>query len=368
MPRRSNRDKHIRHTSRQCHGFTRSDVMIVLVTILVGLMASIPIVASAKRQNAQTTSAANLMRINQGLVNYAADWNDRQVDWIPDDFGYYNDCNDYIQQRSCIPSLLLGWENRSSGSWALWGYWIDSVGQCSGVGTCGNASIIYPINFSIGFGSFRFINAKAFQPYVRRKFYAPVWYAQGDPTREEVSGVFNNENEFEALEGALIEFSTYCFSPAAMLHPDVLRAVPDGGYQSTDELPDSYVSPRTATCTTPDLKTRVLEHNWFRNSPSLKNPDTDQPWQFNQGLEASPVTLFFDGSIAELSTAQAWLDDLTVQAGTKGARGLWSRDTPLGANGYRGEDSVDGIAISHHILTTDGIKGRDILSRNGDRP
>ena len=77
MPRRSNRDKHIRHTSRQCHGFTRSDVMIVLVTILVGLMASIPIVASAKRQNAQTTSAANLMRINQGLINYAADWNDR---------------------------------------------------------------------------------------------------------------------------------------------------------------------------------------------------------------------------------------------------------------------------------------------------
>ena len=238
MQPRSNTRKNIRHRPLQCQGFTRSDVMIVLVTILVGLMASIPIVASAKRQNAQTTSAANLMRINQGLVNYAADWNDRQVDWIPDDFGYYNDCNDYIQQRSCIPVMPLGRENLGSSSWALWAYWIDSFGQCQGVGSCGNAAVIKPIDFSSGFGSFRFINAQAFHPYVKRKFYAPVWYAQGDPTREKVSGVFNNQNEFEALEGGGIEFSTYCFSPAAMLHPDVLRAASDGGYQSTDELPD----------------------------------------------------------------------------------------------------------------------------------
>ena len=348
-------------------GYAISDVVIVLVTILVALMASIPIVASAKGQNRGMTSVVNLMRINQGLANYAADWNDRQVDWAPDDFGFYEDCNDYIQQVACVPTPILGWENYGEGTWAMWGYWIDSFGNCAGVGTCGNATFIKPIDFANGQGSFRHINAAAFNPYVRRKFYAPVWYAPGDPARDDASQAFGSDNEFEALDGGGIAQSSYCLSPAAMLHPDALSAPADGGYQSPAELPETYASPRTATCTTPDLKTRVLEHNWFRNSPSPENPDTERPWQFNQGLAASPMTLFFDGSIAELSTAQAWLDDLTVQADTKGARGLWSRDTPLGSNGYGGEDSIDGIPISHHILTTDGIKGRDILSRKAGR-
>jgi len=348
-------------------GYAISDVVIVLVTILVALMASIPIVASAKGQNRGMTSVVNLMRINQGLANYAADWNDRQVDWAPDDFGFYEDCNDYIQQVACVPTPILGWENYGEGTWAMWGYWIDSLGNCAGVGTCGNATFIKPIDFANGQGSFRHINAAAFNPYVRRKFYAPVWYAPGDPARDDASQAFGSDNEFEALDGGGIAQSSYCLSPAAMLHPDALSAPADGGYQSPAELPETYASPRTATCTTPDLKTRVLEHNWFRNSPSPENPDTERPWQFNQGLAASPMTLFFDGSIAELSTAQAWLDDLTVQADTKGARGLWSRDTPLGSNGYGGEDSIDGIPISHHILTTDGIKGRDILSRKAGR-
>ncbi len=348
-------------------GYAISDVVIVLVTILVALMASIPIVASAKGQNRGMTSAANLMRINQGLVNYATDWNDRQVDWAPDDFGQYEDCNDYIEQWACVPTPLLGWEN-FDGTWAMWGYWIDTGGRCTGVGSCGNATFIKPIDFTNGYGSFRLINAAAFNPYVRRKYYAPVWYAQGDPAWDDASQAFGSDNEYEMLANGATALSSYCLSPAAMLHPETLRAAEDGGYQSPAELPETYASPRTATCTTPDLKTRVLEHNWFRNSPSEEEPDTGLPWQFNQGLEASPLTLFFDGSIAELSTAQAWLDDLTVQADTKGARGLWSRDTPLGPDGYGGEDSVDGIAISHHILTTDGIKGRDILSRKGSRP
>ena len=348
-------------------GYAISDVVVALVTILVVLMASIPIVASAKGQNRGMTSVANLMRINQGLVNYATDWNDRQVDWAPDDFGFYEDCRDYIEERACLPSPILGWEN-FDGTWALWGYWIDTGGQCSGVGSCGNATFIKPIDFTNGYGSFRQINAAAFNPYVRRKYHAPVWYAEGDPAWDDASEAFGSDSEFEVLSNGSIALSSYCLSPAAMLHPETLRAAADDGYQSPAELPETYASPRTARCTTPDLKTRVLEHNWFRNSPSAENPDTGLPWQFNQGLEASPLTLFFDGSIAELSTAQAWLDDLTVQADTKGARGLWSRDTPLGPDGYRGEDSVDGIAISHHILTTDGIKGRDILSRKGGRP
>ena len=41
--------------------------------------------------------------------------------------------------------------------------------------------------------------------------------------------------------------------------------------------------------------------------------------------------------------------------------GLWSRDTPFGANGYFIDLGFDGVPLSHHILTTDGILGRDTL-------
>ena len=43
--------------------------------------------------------------------------------------------------------------------------------------------------------------------------------------------------------------------------------------------------------------------------------------------------------------------------------GLWSRDTQLGADGYYGQYAYDSLVdTSYHILTTDGIRGRDFLS------
>ena len=50
---------------------------------------------------------------------------------------------------------------------------------------------------------------------------------------------------------------------------------------------------------------------------------------------------------------------LTAQVGY----GLWSRDTPFGETGYFGNLSFDGTLVSHHVFTTDGILGRDTLTR-----
>ena len=50
---------------------------------------------------------------------------------------------------------------------------------------------------------------------------------------------------------------------------------------------------------------------------------------------------------------------MTVQSG----HGLWSRDTPFGADGYFIDDGYDFAATSFHILTTDGIRGRDKIAR-----
>jgi hypothetical protein len=42
--------------------------------------------------------------------------------------------------------------------------------------------------------------------------------------------------------------------------------------------------------------------------------------------------------------------------------GLWSRDTPKGANGYYGDLSYDTLVdTSAVILTTDGLSGRDVF-------
>jgi hypothetical protein len=41
--------------------------------------------------------------------------------------------------------------------------------------------------------------------------------------------------------------------------------------------------------------------------------------------------------------------------------GLWSRDTPFGEDGYFIDLGYDGTLLSHHVLTTDGILGRDTL-------
>ena len=44
--------------------------------------------------------------------------------------------------------------------------------------------------------------------------------------------------------------------------------------------------------------------------------------------------------------------------------GLWSRDTPWGEDGYLVGDSWDFLAnTSFHILTTDGILGRDTMAK-----
>lgn len=61
---------------------------------------------------------------------------------------------------------------------------------------------------------------------------------------------------------------------------------------------------------------------------------------------------------------QAVADDAAVLKSTRGVDGLWSRDTPFGVDGYFGAQAFDDTRNSFHILTTDGITGRDFLRRS----
>ncbi len=43
--------------------------------------------------------------------------------------------------------------------------------------------------------------------------------------------------------------------------------------------------------------------------------------------------------------------------------GLWSRDTPFTETGYFTEEAYDFVETSYHILTVDGVRGRDTVGR-----
>ena len=347
-------------------GTTFTDMLVLTGTVALCVGALIPVLGPLNRLSSESSSLAKLNRLNEAHACYAADWNDRQVSWIPDDFAAdgTDDAGTYTATRNCFSAMKLGWTTTENGNNALYALWLE----CHAASGSNNSFIdsYKPVGLTTTqpFGSFRMPNTQRLRSYVSRRFYAPQWYAEGDYGYEFASTYFNIEGEFILPSQFEVELSSYSLSPAAMYDPGVLRKASEGGYQSPEDYPDTYRSPPVGACSHPAIKTRMIEHNWFRGAPNGQN-GSGFPWQFNHGLAAQPCTLFFDGSTSTLSTMQAWLDDLTVLGGTNGEDGLWSRDTGWQDDGHQGVYSLDmDTQVSHHILTTEGIKGRDILSRS----
>jgi len=147
----------------------------------------------------------------------------------------------------------------------------------------------------------------------------------------------------------------------------------------TSSRPGSFRSPAVGMCRYPDLKTRMIEHHWLQNTEIDKNPSfsgNDPSWLFNQGYNSKPVTMFFDGHVAVVGVTDAMEADTRARKQAEDndtcdncptgsgqcQTGLWSRDTPNGANGYYGQYSYDTIVdTSYHVFTVDGIIGRDVM-------
>lgn len=311
---------------------------------------------------------SNLMQINFGQFMYAMDWNGRQYSAARDELGYYGDhaaeaLVNYEQTLGPHPPIYLGWTQSGLTSYPLHGVFI-----------AGNASLVLPAQFDDDpFGNHRFTNVKAVHDYVTGRFYDPVYYPPNDSVAyNAVEPLFDSPYEF--LSGSMTPntmWSSYCFSAAAWYDPDVLRAPSEGGYQDPFELGYGLQTPAYDQVLYSDLKTHVIEHNWNQNAPVFPcNPhflngtyDGCEPYYFNHGIESSPVALFYDGHIRLLPNKEAFNADAQVRKQSGGVDGLWSRDTPMGSQGYYGQYAFDGLELSHHVLTTDGIRGRDTLSQ-----
>ena len=111
----------------------------------------------------------------------------------------------------------------------------------------------------------------------------------------------------------------------------------------------------------------MLEHHWLQNRRAECNPAFDmgghywcQPYFFNASWHSAPMTLFYDGHVESVGVREAMRAD--GRHATQSGYGLWSRDTTFGDDGYYIGTSYDQAATSFHMLTTDGIRGRDILA------
>jgi len=352
-------------------------VVVSIIALLVGIL--LPAIGKAREQANLTKSQANIKQIGTALASYAAEYHDRQLTFIVDDFSHYgtdgvsaviNYANSTGYQHSPV--------NLGYGQGGIWGYYLPPVS----VGSPSNWVTIVPIDFATKFGSFRLINARQLNTYVNGRFYDPVFYAPKDTAViSTVEPHYDMADEFNYPPGVF--FSSYILSPAAMFSPDVLGLNKSNNkyFTSPFAMQGGFRSPAMSQASYGNLKSHVIEHHWLQNRKKICNPAFAgggtyggcEPYYYNASWDSSPVVLFYDGHVSQIGTKEAQGDckRMVVQsAANPPAHGLWSKDTPMGGGyedynngGYYQDITLDWTATSFHILTTDGIKGRDIIGK-----
>lgn len=353
--------------ARNCRrrGVTMVEVLVALACGAALVAFVVPVVANVATASGEARSLSNLRILSMAHDAYANTYAQRQLTFVQEDAGLYAGNCLTITCQSCPPQLLLGQD--PNGAW--WGYYLGSC-QCAGFpGSCGNWSAYKPIEFFVpnqGFGAFRLGNAHAFNAFVEGRFYSDTFYAPNDALEYQRSAKYRDQVIDFSSTSNDVAFSSYCMSPAAMWHPDVLSDA-YGGYRDPNTFIDGYASPTVTQCLHPDLKTRLIEHNWCDGAPSMVTSNTvssiysSGAYTFNSSASVAPLSLFFDGHIARLPNSKAIADDQAL-FDSSGLR-LWSRTTPLGENGYYVAPQFDDSPrTSHTILTTNGILGRDVLT------
>ena len=366
---------------RRTHrAFTIIELLVVvsIIALLVGIL--LPAIGKAREQAKLTTSQSNMKQMGVAFNTYSAEWNDRQLTLTVDSLSQYG--NNFT-------AALAGYNAAHPG---------DSGGHpLLTLGTTPpnfiwfwGGNMLMPMHFTganAGFGHFRYPNVRQLGQYMGGKFYDPVYFAPKDAAPwaaavepcESYPGEWCPSGANGPAQGGPYAPS-YAYSPAAMFSPDVFKhRENDIDYQDPFGIPSGLRSPSMSQCLYPDLKTQCIEHNWLQNTFGTGKEcnaaitdgmyDGCEPYYFNHAYSSTPVMLFFDGHIEGVGT-------LSVRAATSRALanlgyGLWTTDTPMGGGyddgspgGYFNEMRTDWSSTAHHILTTDGIRGRDVFGDN----
>jgi prepilin-type N-terminal cleavage/methylation domain-containing protein len=360
-------------TQQRQRAFTIVEILVVVSIISMLIAILLPAVGKARDNARLTVSKSNLRQLGLAHATYGSDWNDRQLTLVDGSLANYGKTiqaalSNFNAQHAGSgpnghhPPIMAGWGAHG----AAWAYWMDQPA---------NGAFLLPINFSGSlqyYGWWRNINFKVFNHYVSGRFYDPVFWAPKD----EVALTIIEEEcaslpfEFEQChQGENINFvlPSYVLSPAALFSPDVFSNPQRGGFKNPLSLPGGLRVPTFGQVRYADLKTQIMEHHWLQNTRAECNAnfqpgnfDGCEPYYFNHGFESVPMVCFYDGHVQGLGVSEAMGADarLDHQVGW----GLWSRDTPWGADGYLISDGWDLLAdTSFNVLTTDGILGRDTI-------
>jgi prepilin-type N-terminal cleavage/methylation domain-containing protein len=368
---------------KKTRGFTIIELLVVIsiIALLVGIL--LPAVGKARDNARVAVSRNNIRQIATALHTYSADWADRQYTPARDTLGAYGSVGNYNQQvyggGEDSPDLPIRYTVHPP---IMWGWGPEGWMWCYVMSSSGHHWAVEAINFTGGaayFGWFRFPQTKAIHSYLGGRAFDKVFYAPKDRlSLAAVEPCMDNPGEVpgnDDIDGDGAPdcnppiWTTYCLSPASMWGMGVMRNPVEGGFQDPWSLPSGLRCPSMSQIKYPTLKTHLLEHQWLQNVEVECNPAFDpfasvldcEPYYFNHALTSQPVTVFYDLHIQTMSAHEAMLADRRhdEQVGY----GLWSRDTPFGANGYFIDIGYDFAATSFHILTTDGALGRDILGK-----
>ncbi|MHC4319370.1 MAG: type II secretion system protein [Planctomycetota bacterium] len=359
---------------RTSEGFTIIELLVVvsIIALLVGIL--LPAIGKARDNARVNTSKSNLRQIGIAHQTYAADWADRHVTYVRDNLGLYG--GDVVAYNNAIyggtssrydahPGIIAGDGYDSTGTYRPWGYWTQES----------NRAMFQPIGFTSGpgaehWGWFRFGNQpKPMSEYFNSRYQDPIHFAPKDRTiLDPLEPCFEIPGEFVAFpDSCNPAWSSYCLSVAGLYSPEVFSdSDGDGVYwQAPWGMPSGYRVPTFGQVRFPTLKTHILEHHWLQNA---KVPCNDsftgcEPYFFNHSYQSMPVTLFYDGSVRIMSVLEAMSSDRRHISQHPDGVGLWTRDTTFGGDGYLHADGYDFAATSFHILTTEGVLGRDTLGR-----
>ncbi len=355
-------------------GFTIIELLVVvsIIALLVGML--LPAIGKARDNARVNVSKSNLRQLGVAHKTYAADWSDRHLTYVRDNLGQYGGnvrvYADAIYGGSdgldSHPPLMAGLGYTSDGDYRVWALWAN----------LGNNIFFQPINFPgppndcsgcDAWGWFRFgAHAKAFHDYLGGKYFDPVLFAPKDHgLLETLAPCFEVPGEFVAIPTDCNTFdSSYCFSAAGLFNPVVFSDNGEGVYWNAPwEMAAGYRVPSFGQVTYPTLKTHMVEHQWLQNAKLSCNSAFFgcEPYYFNHSFQSTPVTLFYDGSVRLMGILEAMSSDRRHER--QAGYGLWSRDTPFGLDGYLIGDGYDFAETSYHVLTTDGVRGRDTVGR-----
>ncbi len=336
---------------RNARGFTMLEASVVLAITAIAASVAVPIFQRVGCSAARTQSAANLAVLSTAHNMYALDFSDRQLTICPDPLGAYG--GDWAAMQAaegCVPTVLLG--NEGTGEPV-------SIGvNCTGL-PGSNTAWLTPFSFAPASlkGGFRLGNVRALNQYVNGRFLDSTFYAPDDVSVSRRA--WRRIGEGADYDESVFTESTYTMSPAAMFDPRVLGDGPGSNYVSPDSFANGYRSPTVSQCQYPALKTRLMEMWCMEGAPALTNPNfsgASVPYMANHVFFGRSLAAYFDGSVRIITRRE------TQQAETRAHLKLWNRYTPLGSNGYFCQFSADfWESSSAHFLTSDGIRGRDVI-------